>query len=187
MNEIVTNIGWFTAGAIAMLVFLLALGERRHDVPPAEPVILPEPQPVPEPAEAVEPEPAPSPVVAVAPMLVIPPWPTRVGDPDPVPVPVAWRSRLALETAPLCGRLPAHESTWRHDDWKLDDPDRTQMMRIIGGVHADELDVNLGEPQPMPGFEVSPGDRRRLSLSEDLIAEVTASLPSRRAKAEVSA
>lgn len=181
MNPVLTNIGFFLAGAIVMLVVLLALGERRdnrNDVPA-------EPEPTPEPVAPVvaEPEPAAVPVVAVAPK-VIPPWPKRVEDPDPVPV--AWRARLEQETAPLFGKLPDHESVWRMPSWNLDDPFRTQMMRIIGGVPADELDVDLGDPQPLPGFEVDEAARRRLSLPPELVAEVTAALPSRE-KAEVSA
>lgn len=187
MSAIITNIGWFLAGAFFMLLCLLALAERRDDVP-AEPVTRPEPvpEPVPVPVAAVEvePEPAAEPAETVVPMKVIPVWPKRVEEPEPVPV--AWRRRLELETAPMCGRLPAHESTWRFDGWKLDDPQRTQMMPIIGGVVADELDMDLGEPKPLPGFEVDPGAHKRLSLSDELIAEVTASLPSRQ-KAGVSA
>lgn len=182
MSDIIINVGWFLAGAFFMLLCLLALAERRDDAP--EPVTLPEPVPEPVAPAEVEPEPAVEPVETVVPMKVIPPWPKRVEEPEPVPV--AWRARLERETAPLFGRLPEHVSTWRMPSWILDDPERTQTMRIIGGVVAEEPDVDLGEPKPLPGFEVDPAAHRRLSLSEELIAEVTASLPSRR-KAEVSA
>lgn len=182
MTDLITNAGFFVAGLIVMLVFLLALGERRdnRNAAPALSQVRPEPLPVPLPVAEAEPEPEP-----VVSMTVIPPWPERVEDPDPVPV--AWRARLELEEAPLFGRLPDHVSVWRYQDWHLDDPYRTQMMRIIDGVAEDDLDVDLGEPQPLPGFEVSAADRRRLSLPDELIAEVTAALPSRKAKAEVSA
>lgn len=189
MNDFVTSFGWFAAGAFAMLLFLLFLGERRdasqdrREVP-AEPVVLPQPLDLwPEPVAAAEvaQEPTVEPAETVVPMEVIPPWPKLVEEPEPVPV--AWRRRAELEAAPMFGGLPAHESVWRFDGWNLDDPDRTQMMRIIDGVDADDLDMDLGEPKPLRGFEVDPAARRGLSLSEELIADVTTS----RRKAEVSA
>jgi hypothetical protein len=188
MSEVITNIGWFLAGAFVMLLVLLALGERpgSRDVDaPAEPVALPDLVPVPVPVVA-EPEPAVEPTEVVVPMLVVPPW-TEPAEPEPVPVPAGWHDRLEVESAPLFGGLPAHVSLWRFDGWNLNDPDRTQMMGIVGGVTADDLDVDLGAPQPLPGFEVDEAARRRLSLPPELIAEVSASLPSRHAKAEVSA
>jgi hypothetical protein len=220
MSEVITNIGWFLAGAFVMLLVLLALGERpgSRDVDaPAEPVALPDLVPVPVPVVA-EPEPAVEPTEVVVPMLVVPPW-TEPAEPEPVPVPAGWhdrlevesmkvvppwpdvvddgpglkpgpghRRRLELESAPLApASLPKYPSLVRFKDWDLDDPDRTQMMGIVGGVTADDLDVDLGAPQPLPGFEVDEAARRRLSLPPELIAGVSAPLPSRHAKAEVSA
>lgn len=182
MKDVIMSAGWFAAGAITMLLGLLALAERRdptHDrrEVSAKPVAPPSP-PGPVAAAVAEQEPG---AETVVPAKVIPPWPKRAE--EPIPVPMAWRRRVELESAPMFGRLPAHESTWRFDGWKLDDPGRTQMMSIIGGVDADDLDVDLAEPKPLPGFEVDPAERRRLSLSDGLIAEVTTS----RHRAEVSA
>lgn len=93
------------------------------------------------------------------PMVVVAPW-SDAGTSD-VLTGVVWRREIEAATAPVFEStpLPDHVSVWRMPEWKLDDPDRTQLWPIIKGYDAEDLD-----PGPEP--EVDPNTRRRFVRSD---------------------
>ncbi|GIH07353.1 hypothetical protein Rhe02_54200 [Rhizocola hellebori] len=102
---------------------------------------------------------APAEPAADPPMLVVAPW-SDAGTSD-VLTGVVWRREIEAATVPVFEStpLPDHVSVWRMPEWKLDDPDRTQLWPIIKGYDAEDLD-----PGPEP--EVDPNTRRRFVRSD---------------------
>jgi hypothetical protein len=128
-----------------------------------------------------------APLAVVEPMKVVPPWPDVVDDGPGLKPGPGHRRRLELESAPLAPEsLPKYPSLVRFKDWDLDDPDRTSAWPVLRGVDAMDLDVDLPEPQQLPGFEVERTARKRFEVRDPALAEAAKLLPRKPRKAKAA-